>query len=267
MHGAIHKIEDLLGFQPWVLRGVLGIDPRSTTSHGLWVLLGFVMFFVSQLMFIAPGRGWWKRNVDSQRLNIGQISGVSLVAAMLSAAAIVAILDVPGIWLDLSAKQSNWFGAYGLTVSEQTFWILVMLAPLWVGWGVFFARFRRNSDAYVRLLSISYFMFVAAGIEAILTGLYLVKVVGFDPPFFYTGSYTAMIISLAAVLWTAGPGLTLLFTSQRYFWRRYGQCERCGYDLRATIDTGGDACSECGHIIAPAILSLFARIKTHKDSS
>jgi len=246
MHKATRAIIKLLGFEPWVLRGVMGIDPQSTTSHGLWVLLGAVLYVVTQVLFLAPGKKWWKRAIRDHRLGACQLGSVSLVAAMLTIAGIAAVLDIPKLWLGLSEHNWTWFGKYGLRVNTQTLCFMAMLIPAWAIWWVIFARYRRDSQVYIRLLTITYFLFVVAGLEAIIVGLYMAKVIGFDPPFFFTGSYSAMVIAMAGVMWTAGPGITLLFTSQRYFWQRFGKCQWCGYDLRVTMETRGKTCSECG---------------------
>jgi hypothetical protein len=245
-HKAVRGMIKILGFEPWALQGVTGIVPKSTTSYALWVLFAALLYGTTQVLFLGLGKRWWERAIRENRLSGYQLASVSLVAAMLSIAAIAAVCDIPKYWLDLRESSWIWFGKYGLQINAQTLCFLAMLGPAWAIWWVILANFRRNSPMYIRLLMINYCLFVAAGVEAIVVGLYMAKVVGFDPPFYFTGSYSAMVIALAGVMWTAGPGITLLFTSQRYFWRRFGKCEGCGYDLRVTMETKGETCPECG---------------------
>lgn len=219
------------------------------------VLVTAVVFLASQVVFLVPWAAW--------RPQLGSGPGWSLRLSAASAGAVGACVAVGlaygfgealvQVWITgfpsergrnqaVEVLESSPFHLDDPTMAVLLLAPLIGLVPLWILCGVLLARLAPDADP----------MRAEAQLRRLLAGSVasIVLMIPFDALarkrgacICTTGTWIAMCVGFAALVWLAGPAVVLLLSRRRRLaWRREA-CIACGYSRRGAV---GERCPECG---------------------
>ncbi len=222
------------------LEGMMGV--RST---GLWSYLAvalalLVIYFGSMIAFVRFGRDWRDTIFQDGPLPRRMIVSASMMIAFVTVGIIATVLELSGAWSTLH-KHSH---AVAALLIYPTFYVAAAcLAVSWIAWLTLLRRVTPNHDRFIKVIVITYMLFVVAGALTIVAAWFQmyyppVRDSGID-----SGAYTGMGIGFAVMLWTLGPSMVTIYRSEYYRRSRNGLCIACGYDVRGK---DGESCPECG---------------------
>jgi len=169
-----------------------------------------------------------------------------LLAGVLTFGYVSVVLSWWG-WWEIFTRETFITGSWGLAITvRHRYW------PLWtsililsVMWTVVFYSRRKPDQRYERLCH------YIRGLETAAVGLVMIVIVLGTAlnELKGSGGLVAGMIGFGVLTWSLGADLVLVFLTEKHLRRERGLCERCGYDLRGTIEGGRSACPECGEPI------------------
>jgi hypothetical protein len=208
------------GFWPMFehgIRGVMGIYPEKLQAHWIITLCGLGIFFITQVLFLEPGRGWHKRLVHRTVASSYVYVMAALPAAMLTVSMLASMLEAINLWKYLPGQA---YHIYGFIFQPQTMVSWITLLVSWSAWSLIFQSKFRKGDRYMQLAGMTYTLFVTASISLGVSAVVQIHLVGFISAYWLSGSYTGMILSASVMLWTLIPALTLIYAGKVYSTQR-----------------------------------------------
>ena len=196
-------------------------------SYNSAVAVFFGLMLATQYLFLRPAGGWKMREKSEGRPMRLAAAGAGFCAMLLSAGLIAALLEVPGLWVDVVSDGEGYHPV-----------VYVVLLALWVLWAFVFHRYGRNRRGVLRSLIAGTFveLLVAASVHAAYADR--------DDCYCARGSYTALVFGGTALFWVFGPGIYLLYRAERARRRRIIRtCPGCGHDLSGSA---AEVCPACG---------------------
>lgn len=214
------------------LSGVFGITLYSIEQHVAAWAVTLLTFAGTLWMFVRPHKGW-RSSMTLREFTANEAQSAAFIAGLTTVGFAVLVMDWTQLWrVDIAPPVCA-----------------VVFAVASISWFMKLRFPKGKRDRYIHLIVITYVQFVAAGvltIVAVPTQLYYHKnLFGF-----HHGSYTAMIIGAAVMLWTLVPSMVLIWYGQYYQAVTGGLCVKCMYNLEGTP---GESCPECGEPIDRAI--------------
>jgi hypothetical protein len=178
----------------------------------------------------------------------------SLLVSLLLGAAVAALLTV-GVGLAITELVGEFVLPWGTEASpwsnddlaeEPWIWITVpvVLIGSWFVWTFLILLFAQQAWADHAIGRVVRMLFACTVVELLLAIPIDVMVRRRTSCRCETGTFAALAIGGAALLWLMGPGLVLLATTRRRRLRKRAYCPRCGHSRG--VGVGGDRCSECG---------------------
>lgn len=204
------------GFYPMFehgFRGSMGIYPETVDAHLTLTVSGLVMFFITQYLFLEPGKRWKKHLIHRTPANSYVFVMVALPAAMLTVGVMSSILELIGLWKYLPGEAYRSLGCIWLP-QTMVLWFTLLIS--WSSWSKIFERVFRRGDRFMQLAGMTYCLFVASAICMGFSAVIQIHQVGFQSTYWLAGSYTGIILSASVMLWTLIPALTLIYASKSY---------------------------------------------------
>jgi hypothetical protein len=209
------------------LSGLFGFTFKSTRDHIIANTATLAIFFSSLWFFLGPQKDWC-RAVVRRHFPTSAACCAALLAALITVGFVALALDWLGWW---QSENALIICAVTATIASYV-WFIKLRQP------------SKKYDRFIHLIVITYCLFVAAGVLTLIatpTQIYHHHLFQFTK-----GSYTAMILGWAVMLWTLIPSIALIWYSEHYRALTRGLCIKCMYNLKGTQS---ETCPECGHPI------------------
>jgi len=180
--------------------GLLGtpLVPTEDANHDALAVAWIGVVLLTQWLFLRPRGSWKPREGDGGRPMRAAAWGAAFCAMLLTAGAIAALLEIPDLWEPV---------VYGNGFLSP--FVYGGMVALWAIWAWIFAAYAKSRRGILRGLVKGTFLelFVAVPVHAACWKR--------DDCYCARGSYTALVFGGTALLWVFGPGIFLLYRSQR----------------------------------------------------
>ncbi len=211
--------------------GLFGLRLNSTFVRVLANLVTIALYIATQWAFIRPEKNWSRRSTQHQFGDLATLSA-SFVAALTTVGYLALALE----WID-------WWRSPRCVIA-----CAAAMSVSWVGWYLKLRLPKGKRDRFIHLIVITYVLFVAAGVLTLIAiPTQFHRHAWFE---FQRGSYTAMFIGGAVMVWTLIPSMVLIWYGEYYRAATNGLCIQCMYNLEGSTS---DTCPECGHPIDRSI--------------
>lgn len=189
-----------------------------------------------QLAFLAPVLRWTPERADRGRPLRSSIIAVGAVAGLLTLGLLLAMLD--GYWLIRHAEPfdptgSGWFAAAAL----------LAVAGSWLGWTFLLLVHQRDPWPDRAIGRWARLLLAGTILEVVLILPIDVMVRRRTDCYCSAGTFFALVLSAAGLVFLAGPGAFLALTRRRRRGWRRDRCARCAHRLGPRP---GACCPECG---------------------
>lgn len=168
----------------------------------------FLMFFaVSQFLFL-----WPVRRLPIALATTGRPMWLSLtiggfIAMLVTTGLIATVLQLFQVWE--SVAEPLW---------PVGMWIAMLIS--WAIWGGLFALMCRRGDRYRRLRRMLRLLIAGSLLDLLIATPVHAVAARQESCYCGLGSYTGLVLGATALLWTFGPGVTLLIVRQHYLHAR-----------------------------------------------
>ena len=217
-----------------------------------WGLPISAIVTLSQLFFVLPVANLRPPSGDRRKSLILSLLLGALVAAVLTLSMMLALGELGSQiahgtwnetpWSDDEMLQSPWVFGAGI----------VVLVTSWLGWGFLLMVFTRQLWADRLLGRVTRLLFAGTVIETLVVLPIDIMVRRRTDCYCATGTFYALCLSTAALLWLSGPGIVFALTATRRRRVHEGHCGRCG---QAAGPSPGAVCPECGDAWGPGARS------------
>lgn len=247
----LFAIEPLFGWKYkflWGYFGVAGLYPNETGYMIMLVML-FAVMLSTQWLLLRPARGWRPKLTETSRPMKTAIVTASLMAALVSVGMIATMLELMGgLWIELTNLKGGYFAEGWVTG-------LIIVVIVWITWAAVFAILWKGRDRFKQIHKFIRVLIAGSFLETLIAASVFAWNPHHEDCHCARGSYTGMVLGGTVMFWAFGPGLVLLFLSEKYRRERlFNLCHCCSYDLRGCLP---DAihCPECGEDISDQALS------------
>lgn len=204
------------GFWPMYehgIRGSMAIYPETRQAHWIITLAGLGIFFITQVLFLEPGRKWRRHLVHRTPASTYVYVMAAFPAALLTVSLLTSVLEAAGLWRYIPGETYHALGCRWFPQAMMT-WLTLLVA--WSAWARIFETSFRKGDRYMQLAGMTYCLFVASAICLGVASVVQIHMVGFISSYWLSGSYTGIMLSSSVMLWTLIPALVLIYSGKTY---------------------------------------------------
>ncbi|MFG0248475.1 MAG: hypothetical protein ACF8OB_06280 [Phycisphaeraceae bacterium JB051] len=208
------------GFWPMYehgIRGAMGVYPETLQAHWVITLFGLFSFFITQFLFLEPGRRWREHLIHRTAASSYVYVMAAFPAALLTVSVMTSLLQAAELWQYMPGEA---FRAYGCIWMPQTMVIWFTVLVSWSAWSLILEHSFRKGDRYMQLAGMTYCLFIGSAVSFGLSAVIQIHLVGFNSNYWLSGSYTGMLISASVMLWTLVPALVLVYAGKAYSLQR-----------------------------------------------
>ncbi|HAI13754.1 MAG TPA: hypothetical protein DCM28_18755 [Phycisphaerales bacterium] len=204
------------GFWPMTehgIRGAMGVYPETLEAHWMITLWGLGVFFMTQFLFLEPGRHWHRHLIHRTPAQSYVYVMAAFPIALLTVSVMTSMVQLAGLWEFLPGEAYHSMGCIWFP-QTMVLWITVLVA--WTAWSLILQSSFRRGDRYMQLAGMTYCIFIGAAICLGISAVVQIHVVGFTSQYYLSGSYTGMMLSGSVMLWTLIPALMLIYAGKDY---------------------------------------------------
>lgn len=208
------------GFWPMYehgIRGAMAVYPETVEAHWVITIFGLLMFFITQFLFMEPGRNWQSHLVHRTPAQSYVYVMAAFPAAMVTVSLMTSLIQLAGLWEYLPGEP---YKSLGCIWMPQTMVIWFTLLVSWAAWSLIMQNSFRKGDRFMQLAGMTYCLFIASAISLGVAAVIQIHMVGFISNYWLSGSYTGILLSGSVMLWTLIPSLMLIYAGKVYSLKR-----------------------------------------------
>lgn len=231
------------------ISGMMGVTAFQPHAHAAVAAVGLTLFTLTMILFLRPRRGWMDRALQKGKPPTIPVAAAAVVAGLVTVGYLATLFELIGRWSQLPSQGHPYiFKFSGIVFQPAAYFAFNAWAVAAVAWFLLLRRPAKNHDWFIRMIIITYGLFVAAGLLTLIACALQIYHLRLINNYTESGAYTGAGIGFTVMLWTAVPSLVLIYTGERYRRITNHLCLACGYNLEGTP---GSSCPECGAPTTP----------------